>query len=72
MIDIEEENAGIAGATSRLSDEESGHFSSQKVDKINRQGYNRQVPAGLQMFKFSLLVREALASCRFFPACGNG
>ena|SRR5690554_4454218 len=40
MSDVEEENVDIAGVTSRLSDEEIGHFSPQKVDKIKRQGYN--------------------------------
>ena len=49
MSEIEEENvdtrllcpAGrqVAGVTSRISDEEIGHFSPQKVDKIMRQGY---------------------------------
>jgi len=40
MSEIEEENVDIAGVASRLSDEETGHFPPQKVDKIERQGYN--------------------------------
>lgn len=43
MNNVEEENAGIAGTmpSRKLSgfDEESGHFPSQKVVKINRHGY---------------------------------
>lgn len=40
MSEIEEKNVDIAGVASRLSDEETGHFPPQKVDKIERQGYN--------------------------------
>jgi len=39
MVNIEEENVGIAGVTSRLSDEESGHFTQQIPVKFKRFGY---------------------------------
>ena len=40
MVKIEEENVGIAGVTSRLSDEESGHFPQQIPVKFKRFGYS--------------------------------
>ncbi|WP_236973911.1 hypothetical protein [Membranihabitans maritimus] len=38
MDNIEEENVDIAGVTSRLSDDESGHFPPQTVVKIKCYG----------------------------------